>query len=132
MGASIFRSFIKFFVLFGFLDKGSYMAPHYEFYRLYNTMGNTFTYLRIPYEDFNLLGVMIISYLWGGLGYFAMRLYLLRFTFIRFGFAALVILSFFWSFYGFNIIHITAWIWKLLILAMVNMFLLKKNKSAVI
>ena len=111
MGASIFRSFIKFFVLFGLVEPGSYLAPNYEFYRLYDTMGNTYTYLRVPYEDFKLLGVMFISYLWGMLGYFAMRVYLNRFSFIRFGFAGLVILSFFWSFYGFNLIHITAWIY---------------------
>ena len=130
MGASIFRSFIKFFVLFGLVEPGSYLAPNYEFYRLYDTMGNTYTYLRVPYEDFKLLGVMFISYLWGMLGYFAMRVYLNRFSFIRFGFAGLVILSFFWSFYGFNLIHITAWIWKLLLLAIFNYLLLKNSNNS--
>ena len=128
LGASILRSFIKFFELFGLVEKGSYVAPHYEFYRLHDTMGNTFTYLRVPYEDFKLVGVLFISYIWGILGYFSMRLYLEKFTFVRFGFACLIVLSFFWSFYGFNLIHISAWIWRLFLLGIVNIFLLKKIK----
>lgn len=127
MGASIFRSFIKWLVLFGVLDKESIIAPHYEFYRLYNTMGNTFTYIRVPYEDFKLIGVIVISYFWGMLSFFCIKEYIKKFTFVRLGFSALLILSLFWSFYGFNLIHITAWIWQLMLLSIIDKMYLKKQ-----
>jgi len=126
-GASLFRSLIKWFAAFGIMEKADIIHPHYEFHRIYNTWGNTFTYLRMIYDDFQLIGVIIVSYIWGWFGFFSMKKYFEKFSFVRFGLAALIILSFFWSFYGFNLIHITAWVWKLFLLSIIDKLYLRKR-----
>jgi len=76
------------------IEKSTLLSPHYEFYRLYDVVGNTFTYIRIPYEDFGLIGVIIFSYFWGMVGFFILKKYLDRFSLVRVYLSALIIYSF--------------------------------------
>jgi oligosaccharide repeat unit polymerase len=104
-GASIFRSFVHWFISLGMMEKSALIPQHYEFYRIYNTIGNAFSFVRIPYEDFGIYGVIIVSYLWGWIGYLVVSKFLSGFSFFRIGFASMVIMSFFWSFYGYAWSH---------------------------
>jgi len=123
-GASILRSFVGWFVGFGLLDKSAIIYPHYEFFRIYNTFGNTFSYIRVPYEDFGILGVLILSYSWGWVSYIVIRSFLKKFTFMNLGISSMMLLSFFWSFYGFAWIHFTALILMFFQLWIVDYFYL--------
>ena len=127
-GLSLFRSFISWFVRFGLLDARSIIAPHYEFYKIYDVLGNTFTYLRIFYEDFNIFGVVFLSYIWGALGYYVISLYSKKFSFFRLGLSSLFIYSFFWSFYGFGLVHVTTLLWKFIQFILLDKFLLYKSR----
>jgi len=130
-GMSLFRSFISWFVRLGLLESSAIIAPHYEFYKLYNIMGNTFTYIRFLYEDFGIIGVISFSYLLGWSGYVVMKQYLKSFSFLKLGLASMIIFAFFWTFYGFSLIHVTTMVWKLFILGLIDLFLLKKNNRRI-
>jgi hypothetical protein len=125
----MFRSIVSWLRAFGLLEKSSIIGPHYEFYPIYNTHMNTFTFIRIPYEDFKFIGLVIISYFWGFFSFIAMRFYLNKFTFIRLGIAATVTFYLFWSFYHFNWTDLTALIYRLALLSAVDIYL-RRFKSA--
>jgi len=127
-GASLFRSFVNWFVGFGLMEKSAVIYPHYEFHKIYNTIGNTFTYIRMTYEDFGVLGVIVISYIWGWLGFVAINSYLKSFSFAKMGIAAMFIFSFFWSFYGFAWSHLTAILLMFFQLYLVDVLFLRKRK----
>ena len=128
LGLSIFRSFIKWFVAFGMMDKSAILSPNYEFYKLYNIEGNTFGFFRVPYEDFGIIGIMTIPYIWGWIGYFTMKKYVQRFTLVRLGAVAFVLFSFFLSFFGFTLLAFTSMAWMLFLLSLLDKYLfIKKN-----
>lgn len=127
-GASLFRSIVNWFVGFGLMEKSAIFYPHYNFYKIYNTLGNTFSYIRIPYEDFGIIGVIIVSYSWGWLGYIAIKRFLKSFSFAKMGIAAMFIYSFFWSFYGFAWTHLTAILLMFFQLFLVDVVFVKKVK----
>ena len=124
-GLSFLRSFIKWFVAFDLMEKSSIIAPHYKFYRIIDSEGNTFTYLRMLYEDFSIFGVMIISYIWGWVAYYVVKIFLQKFSFFRLGLASMMIYSLLWSFYGFAWSHITAYILFQFQLYLVDYFYVK-------
>ena len=127
-GASMLRSFVHWFIALGLMEKSTLIPQHYEFYRIYNTIGNTFSYVRIPYEDFGIYGVITISYLWGWISYWVISKYLSGFSFLRIGFASMVIMSFFWSFYGYAWTHLIGIIIMFLHLYLVDLLFFKKSK----
>lgn len=127
-GLSLFRSFVSWFARFGLMEPSSIIAPHYEFYKIYNVLGNTFTYIRFLYEDFGIYGVIVLSYAWGWFGFFIMTKFLEKFSFLRLGITSMIMFSFFWSFYGFSLIHITTMIWKLFLLYLIDLAFLNKYK----
>jgi len=129
LGTSLFRSFAAWFVGFGLVEEGALIAPHYEFYKIYNTFGNTFSYIRIPYEDFGIIGVIIVSYIWGWVGYYSTRILLKQFSFLKLGFSAMVLLSFFWSFYGFAWTHLTAILLMFFQLWLVDVVFVHRKKA---
>lgn len=128
-GLSILRSFVKWFVAFGLMEKTSIIAPHYDFYRIIDSLGNTFTYLRILYEDYGIYGVIILSYFWGWFAYYIVAKFLHKFSFFRLGLASMVIYSFLWSFYGFAWTHLTAYILFQFQLYIVDKIFLKDNQE---
>ncbi len=128
-GTSILRSFVSWFARFGLIEEGSIMSPHYEFYKLYDTLGNTFTYLRIPYEDFSIAGVVIYSYVWGWSAFYILKKYLEKFSLVRLYLAALLIYSFFWSFFGFGLTAITTIVWKAFLFFLVDHFFLHEPQK---
>jgi oligosaccharide repeat unit polymerase len=125
-GTSMFRTFVHWFISLDLMEKTLLMDQHYEFYKIYNTIGNTFTYIRIPYEDFGHIGVIVVSYIWGWVGYLAVSGYLKKFSFVRVGFAAMVIMSFFWSFYGYAWTYLIGLFIMFFQLFLVDLFLLNR------
>ena len=129
-GVSLFRAFIRWFAAFGLVDESLIMSPHYEFYKLYNTTGNTFGFFRVPYEDFGLFGIIIIPYIWGWLGFSAMKAYVKKFTFVRLGIVVFLMFSFFLSFFGFTLTGITSITWKLLLFSIVDKLTVNKFSNS--
>lgn len=127
-GLSLFRSIVSWMSAFGLFDKSSIVPPHYEFYKIYNTAMNTFTFIRIPYEDFKLIGLLIIAYIWGFFTYVGMKIYTERFTFLRLGIAATITFYLFWSFYTFNWTDITALIFRLTLLMFLDLYIQYREK----
>lgn len=122
-GLSIFRSIVSWFATFGLAEKSSILPTHYEFYPIYNTIGNTFSFIRPLYDDFKLPGLLLISYLWGLFSFISINAYLRKFTFVRLGIASIFIYSLLWSFYGFAFIHITSTIWRLFLLLLLDLYM---------
>jgi len=126
-GSSLFRSFVHWFIAFDLVEKTALMPQHYEFYHIYNTIGNTFSYIRIPYEDFGFYGVIGVSYLWGWIAYWGFYKYLSGFSFLKVGFAAMIMLSFFWSFYGYAWSHSIGLLLMFFQLYIIDLIFLKKR-----
>lgn len=126
-GLSIFRSIVSWFSAFELMDKTSIISPHYEFYPIHSTLANTFTYIRVLYEDFGIIGLVAVSYLWGLFSFSAVKVYLKKFTFLRAGLVAVMVFSLFWSFYGFELIHITQYLWRFVQLAAVDAYISHKG-----
>ena len=123
-GLSLFRSIVSWFSRFGLMEKSKVLMHHYGFYTIKSVSMNTFTYIRVLYEDFGLIGVVFISYIWGIISYLVMKLYLNRFTFVRVGLVAIIVFTLIWSFYGFNLVYITSYIWRIIQLALLDFYLL--------
>lgn len=129
-GISIFRSIINWFYKFGLAETNQIMPLHYEFYYICkDTTSNTFTYIRVLYEDFNIYGVIILSYIWGFLSFIGMKFYIKEFSLLRLGLASMVVFSLFWSFYGFFWIHITHVIWRLILFGLIGYYINNKVKK---
>ena len=122
-GLSNFRTIVSWFSALGLADKSSVLPPHYEFYPIYNTAMNTFTFVRIIYEDFKFPGIVFISYLWGMFTFISVKAFVRRFSFVRVGIVVIMTFSFFWSFYTFNLIYITLNIVRLAQLAVLDYFI---------
>jgi hypothetical protein len=68
-GIVIFDSFIKWFMRFGILSSENIARVEYKFVDVGSSTMITYSYIRILYEDFGILGLLSFSYIWGG-GYF--------------------------------------------------------------
>ena len=125
-GMSMFRSFISWFAAFGLVEKSALIQQHYEFYRIYNTIGNVFSYIRVPYEDYGIYGVIILSYIWGWFSYYVIAKFLNGFSFLRIGLSAFIILSLFWTFYGYAFTQIIDILLMVFQLYIVDIFLKRR------
>lgn len=105
-GTSIFRVFFKWFARLGLYDSVQVLTTNYEFTWTGINYLNTYTYLRIFYEDFGYIGMVMISFLWGFLTYWIVILYLNRFSLYRIFFVSVFVHSVFMSFFSFSVLNI--------------------------
>jgi len=126
-GLSIFRSFASWFSALQLVDKSSVLALHNEFFPIYNTAMNTFTFIRIPYDDFRFPGVLVISYFLGIIAFSSMKAFVKKFSFFRLGLAALLTNLLLWSFYNLEIGALTLYVIRFIELFLLDFFLERFN-----
>lgn len=106
-GDSIFRHVFKWFTRLNLWNEDDVFPSPYEFRKTGVGMGNTYTYLRVFYEDFGLSGIIFLSFIWGFIGNFLYNTIKQNFSFVRLYIATVFLFSFFMSFYDFGLINLT-------------------------
>ncbi len=113
-GQTIFRDFFNYMSKIGLWSFEDVKGVHQEFVKIGHKMWvNTFTFIKAMYEDFNIYGVVSLSFIWG----FVARLILVRFfkhpSYLSLLAVSIVSFSFLMSFYSFyfrNTISTIFWI----------------------
>ncbi len=103
-GTSLLKNLFKWFNLIGIYDNPKtipYMFWPYEFIRSKYIMMNTFTYIRIFYEDFGIGGLLVMSFLLGVAAYKLVVHYLKRFSLVKLFILSILCYNLFISFFDF-------------------------------
>lgn len=129
-GASSFRSLVKWFARVGLLDNSIVMGAHNSFYNVSRGIPmslNTYTFAKSPYEDFGIIGVSVISLLWGMFVRFSIEKCFRKFSIINLFFVSLGLLSLFMSFYEFFFHGIVMFIYWFILLKFIEEYLILKG-----
>lgn len=112
-GTSIFRGFIKWFSRLGIYDSALVQSTYNEFVNIgsKSLAVNTFTYLRPFYEDYGLIGLLILNYMFGALGALSIEELFKKFSFVRLHFAAYFFFAYFLSFFTFVFLSLTMFLY---------------------
>ena len=129
-GASGFRSIVKWFAKLGLMDSGMVMGAHNSFFNISRGIPmslNTYTFAKSPYEDFGIIGVGIISLLWGGLSRYAMERCFRQFSLMNLFYVSILTLSLLMTFYEFFFQSITMFIYWFVILKLIENYFVSKG-----
>ncbi|MDZ7796614.1 MAG: O-antigen polymerase [Candidatus Marinimicrobia bacterium] len=103
-GASSFRSVIRWLARVGLMNKNIALATHGDFINISRgepMFLNTYTFVKALYQDFGLVGVGIISMIWGMLTRYLIERCFRQFRIINLFLVSIFILSFVMTFYEF-------------------------------
>ncbi len=113
-GASLFRDIVKWLARFHLMDALSVRPVHEKFVTIAPGLQiNTYTFIRTMLEDYGYVGMLVISFLWGGISRWMTEIYENRFSLIRLSFLVLITFSLIMSFYSFyfrGLTTITLWV----------------------
>lgn len=109
-GKVLFQNFHKWFARLGLADKSSVVTINMEFVNMGTSYGNVYTYIRILYADFGIYGLVLFTYLWGALGAYTIHRFIKKFSLVLLFFSAIVIFSYFYSFYSFIFQRVTLYL----------------------
>lgn len=101
LGSSTFRGVEKWLARFGAIESNEVMGSNYEFTKVAKGWVNTYSFMRIFYEDFGFIGVIILSFLWGFVGNLLFNRIIRKFSFLLLYFVSMFLFSYFLSFYSF-------------------------------
>ncbi len=119
-GGSIFKVFFKWFARAGLYDVNQVIRTNYEFTWVGFETVNTYTYLRIFYEDFGQIGMILMSFLWGIIYYGVIHIFLKQFSMYRLFFVVVFIHAVLMSFYSFALTNYIFYVYSCLILFLIN------------
>ena len=127
-GGSIFRNILKWFARVGLWDEERVREARYEFRKVSPKIKhyyNTYTFIRQPYEDFGIVGVVVISFLWGAIGNWLYQSIRRKFSFLRLYFVGVFLFSYFLSFYTFAMQTITLFLYMGVLIWTIERFIIK-------
>jgi hypothetical protein len=124
-GIVIFDSFIKWFMRFGILSSENIARVEYKFVDVGSSTMNTYSYIRILYEDFGILGLLSFSYIWGGVTSLATDRLFKRLSLVNLIIVILLSYSFFISFFSFSLHNIAMVVFMISMAKMVSLSLKK-------
>ncbi|MDD5765168.1 MAG: O-antigen ligase [Candidatus Marinimicrobia bacterium] len=105
-GTSILRNIFKWFARIGIYNADAVIPTGYEFSNVGFISLNTYSYMRIFYEDFGTIGLMILSALWGLFSHWIIMIYKARFSLYRLFFVCLIFHAIVMSFFSFSLLNI--------------------------
>lgn len=127
-GGSLFRSILKWLARLGLWDEGAVMEANYSFVKIdHNLVMNTYTYIRVLWEDFGLAGLLPGSFIWGFFSAYTMKRFLDKFSLIRLYFGVIIIIALFLSFFGFFFVAISKIIFEAAIVIVFSRMLNNQN-----
>ncbi len=134
-GASIFRSIYKWLVRFGIWDDLKIIETNYNFVFISSKIQtNTYSYLRVLYEDFGVTGLMSFSLAWGVISAKIADYFLRQFTLLRLYLIVLTSFAFFISFFGFYLVALSKIFLDIVLIFIIQIFfkgklILETNKG---
>ena len=128
-GAFFLRDVLKWISRIGLVEAEMVPLRYMEFTNVGSTNMNTYTYIRIFYDDFGVIGLLIMSYIWGFLGSFIVTQYFKKFRLYRLILVVLIFFSFFISFFTFSLHNLTMILLLLLLTRTIETYLRIEDKS---
>ncbi len=127
LGASSFRSIIKWIDALDLWPFAEALETHDDFTRVAPSFYmNTYTYIKPLIQDFGVIGMSMIVFLWAYLAKFTMKWMLEKFSIYRLYFAIIVSFSLIMSFFSFYFQAVSNIIFWLLVIILVQNFLANK------
>lgn len=119
-GAFLFRDILKWLARFGVVEANAVPSKFMEFTNVGVVNMNTYTFIRIFYDDFGIIGLLLFSYVWGLVSSFVVHLYFEEFKLYRLLLVVLILFSLFISFFTFSLHNITMVILLLLLIIIIQ------------
>ncbi|MCF7796181.1 MAG: oligosaccharide repeat unit polymerase [Lentisphaeria bacterium] len=126
-GTTTFRSIFKWLDRLHLWDLDRIVGSQLEFVRVGRTWLNTYTYAYSFFRDFGLIGVLIMSLIWGGLTRYIMGLTFNKYSFVKLFWSVSLTFSFLMSFYSFFFDGLTTIVFWALIAWLVDRFMRKHD-----
>ncbi len=129
-GASSFRSIVRWLASFGLVDHSIALSNFNSFVNIgegFPMRLNTYTFVKSPYEDFGIVGVGIISLIWGMITRYSVERCFRGFSFVNILFVSLMILSLFMTFFEFFFQGIVMFVFYFIIIIVFEKYLKAKN-----
>lgn len=102
---------------------------HPDFVLIGKNMGiNTYTFVRVMYEDFQIVGVLLFSFIWGGTAKYSVIKYFEKPNYTNLYFVLLMTLSLLMSFFSFYFRNIAGPVF-LLLATIVIQAIIKKTRQ---
>lgn len=129
-GASIFRSVVKWLIRLGMWDPLSFIGTNNAFVTVSpGVQMNTYTFAYSMYQDFGLIGIIFISFIWGWFSRGVIQRYLTNFSLINLLLVSIFTHSLFISFFSFNFKGISTMLYWFLVIYIVQLFFGKRMIS---
>jgi oligosaccharide repeat unit polymerase len=106
-GAILFNSILKWLARFGLYSTQDVPTKRYLFINIGPAVMNTYSYIRILYEDFGIMGLLPFSYIWGILTSVSINSLFDKFSLVKLIIANLFVFSMFISFFTFTLHNLT-------------------------
>jgi len=117
---SLFRNLFRWFARLGIYNPQLVFSTNYDFIWVGFNVVNTYTYLRVFYEDFGYVGMVILSFLWGWVCHWIIQKYLEKFSLYRLYFVGLIAHALLMSFYSFALLNVIAIVFILLLIRVIE------------
>jgi len=129
-GASSFRSIVRWLANFGLVDQNIALSNFNSFVNIgegFPMRLNTYTFVKSPYEDFGIVGVGVISLIWGMMTRYSVERCFRGFSFVNILFVSLMILSLIMTFFEFFFQGIVMFIFYFISIIILEKYLKSKN-----
>lgn len=131
-GQAIFRDIFRYLAKFGIWESSEVRSMHQNFSTIGRYMSiNTYTFVRVMYEDFQIVGVLLFSFIWGGMAKYSVIRFFEKPNYINLFFVELMTLSLLMSFYSFYFRNIAGPVFLLLVLAVIQFNTGKKHRTQI-
>ncbi|MBC8375637.1 MAG: oligosaccharide repeat unit polymerase [FCB group bacterium] len=128
-GQAIFRDVFRYLSKLGIWDTSEVRSMHPDFVLIGKNMGiNTYTFVRVMYEDFQIVGVLLFSFIWGGTAKYSVIKYFEKPNYTNLYFVLLMTLSLLMSFFSFYFRNIAGPVF-LLLATIVIQAIIKKTRQ---
>lgn len=127
-GMVIFREFFKWFARFGLWDENDLVKGKNKFTDIGPTEVNTYTFIRRLYEDFGLIGTVILTFFWTFTVNFVSSNYFNKFSLLRLYLTSVLIFSLFMSFYDFTLIKYPFYLFMAILIFFIENVLLNPSE----
>lgn len=119
-GSSLFRNLFKWFARIGLYEEANVIGTGYEFSDVGFISLNTYSYMRIFYEDYGVFGLIGLSFMWGVGTCWVVAWYLKKFSLYRLYYLSLICHSLLMSFFSFSLLNIVVIIYASMVIFIIN------------
>jgi oligosaccharide repeat unit polymerase len=135
MGVSSFRSVMKWLAKLGLFERDAVQVVHSDFVNIgtgHRQYINTYTYVKVLFEDFGIIGVFFVSTVWGGFTRYANQRLSQKFTLKSLMLLAVLNFSLIMTFYEFYFEGISTIILWFLYMSIVEYYLKRSSSIKVV